>query len=128
MRFFKSQSDTGAGRGLKGSAKLILLMLAAVAGFFDHTFDGWAGLIAMAAAAVTASVLLYRRYGFWAHAWFWVTSALLAIAQIPLVVFVHPIVERSRSRYTLGFLMADGMLVIVAISVASRLSSRESQT
>jgi hypothetical protein len=128
MRLFKSQSDTDAGRGLKGPAKLILLMLAVVAGFFDHIFGGWAGLIVMATVAVTAPILLYRSYGFWAHAWFWVTSALLAIAQIPLVVFVHPIVEQSRSRYTLGFVIADGLLVIVAISVASRLSSRESQT
>lgn len=102
-------------RGLSRPVKALLLSLAVLAGLLDHALGGWMGPAAMAALAVVVPVLLLQR--FWAETWFWVTATLLAVAQIPLVVFVRPLMERARSPYMLGFAVIDGLLIIAVISL-----------
>jgi hypothetical protein len=77
---------------------------------------GWAGTILMATAAITIPALQFR--SLWKMAEFWVTVSLLAIAQIPLVIAVHPFADQWRAAFLLSFGIADGLCVIWLILYA----------
>jgi hypothetical protein len=96
--------------------KVLLVLLALLAGFFEHALGGWAGPTVMALIAVIVPVLLLRT--FWNQAWFWVTATLLALLQLPIVLAVRPLIERARSFYMLTFGIADGLLVITLLALA----------
>lgn len=102
-------------KGLSWPLRVLLVFLALVAGFFEHALGEWGGTISMAAAAVVVPILLYRR--FWGQVWFWITAALLGALQVPLVAAVRPFIERERSTSMLTFVMADGLFVILVISL-----------
>ena len=110
-------------RGLSWPVKALLLSLALLAGFFEHALGEWAGPAAMAAVAVVVPVLLFRR--FWSQTWFWITAVLLGAIQVPVVVAVRPLIERTRSFYMLTFVMIDGLLVIAVISLVCPKSNGE---
>lgn len=102
-------------RGLSRPVKVILIVLACLAGFLDHALDGWVGGITMAAAALIVPILLYRKL--WGQRSFWITAMLLAVIQAPLVLAVRPLIAAARSYYMLLFVMGDGLFVIIVISL-----------
>jgi hypothetical protein len=110
-------------RGLSWPVKALLVLLALLAGFFEHALGGWVGSAAMAAVAVVVPILLFRR--FWSQTWFWITAVLLGAIQVPVVVAVRPVIERARSFYMLTFVMVDGLLVIAIISLVCPKSNGE---
>jgi hypothetical protein len=55
--------------------------------------------------------------------WFWVTAAVLAVIQVPLVAEIRPIIEQQGSLTLLTLVMADGLFVIVALSLVRPTSS-----
>jgi hypothetical protein len=103
--------------------KTVILSLAVLIGFFDHALNGWGGAVLMALAALVIPVILYRR--FWQTIWFRITAAALGLLQIPLIFAVKPLIEQSRPFYMLAFVMADGMIVILVILLASPKSNGE---
>jgi anti-sigma-K factor RskA len=74
---------------------------------------GWAGAILMATGAVSVPALQFR--AMWNRTQFWAAAALLAVAQIPLVMAVHGLVDQSRAPFLLAFGVADGLCVIAVI-------------
>lgn len=109
-------------RGLRWPVKAILIFVALLCGFFEHALGGWAGPICMALAAVVVPVFLLRK--FWNGKWFWITAAALALVQIPLVVKIRPLIEQQGSLTLLTFVMADGLFVIVVLSLVHPTSTR----
>lgn len=108
-------------RGLSRPIKVVLLVLALLAGFFEHSLGTFTGPITMSAAALVVPVLLYRRY--WHNIWFWITALLLGAIQVPLVALVRPYIEQERSFYMLALLMGDGLFVIVVVALVAQFQS-----
>ena len=80
---------------LRWQAKLILFSAVGIAGFFDHAFAAWGAPITVAAIALFLPVLYWRE--FWDQIWFWITMALLAAIQAPLVIVMRPLIEERRT-------------------------------
>lgn len=94
----------------------ILFLLALLVGFFDDVLGGgWAKPVAMAATALGVPIFLRRGRKFWNQGAFWITVLAVAIIQIPLVIAVRPVIQRSGSIYLLAFGVADMLFVIAAI-------------
>ncbi len=53
---------------------------------------------------------------FWTEPKFWVTIVLLGVAQVPLVIAVHPLIQQLKFPFIFAFGILDCMLMIVAVS------------
>lgn len=113
--------DQPTRKPLSRPIKYVLFLVALLAGFFEHDLGGWTAPVAMAATALVVPILLYRAY--WGKLWFWITALLLTAVQVPLVTLVRPLIERSRAYYMLGFVMIDGIFVIIVISLIVQLET-----
>lgn len=70
-----------------------------------------------AAAALIVPLPAFR--AFWDLGRFWITFAVLACAQVPLVIAVRPYVEKFRFGFMLAFGAADCILAIAVFYFAS---------
>jgi len=75
----------------------------------------WGGCIAAAAAALILPSTVYYRT-FTTQLRFWTTFSLLAVAQVPLVIFAKPLADQGRFLFILLFGVADCVAVIVVFS------------
>jgi hypothetical protein len=115
---------SGRGQGwLSRPVKALLIFLAVVAGFFEHSTTGWGAPISIAAAALVVSVLYYRNL--WDHIWFWITVVLLAAFQVPLIIAMRPIIKQARMFYMGVFLMADALFIITVITLMSQIEWKD---
>lgn len=105
--------------------KVILFSMMGFLGLFGHAMNGWGEPVAMASAAVLVPIFLRQFHKFWNQSRFWITVSLLAAIQVPLVVAVRPVIERSRALYSLEFGIIDIMFVGVVVILVCSKSSRE---
>jgi hypothetical protein len=90
-----------------------ILVLALLLGFFDHYLH-W-GLAALAAGvAIVIPIIGFR--DFWNNGRFWITVALLGVAQVPLVTGVRPLMEQLKFPFMFAFGILDCALMVLAIS------------
>ena len=96
------------------AAKFLLLSLALLLGFLDHTLHAWGRAVFSAAVALAAPIIGYRRS--WGKRRFWGMVALLVGMQIPLVIEMRAPLERSRLPGMLAFGVIDCVLVTLGLA------------
>ena len=100
-----------------------LLVIAVLAGFFDHALH-WGRAPIAAGVAMIIPIIGFR--GLWSETRFWITVVLLGVLQIPVVIAVQPVMEQFKFPYMLLFGVIDCALIISAISwVCSRMGNGE---
>jgi hypothetical protein len=99
---------------LSSTAKAVLVVAAALLGWFSHALGGWGLPAAVAAAAIAGPTLKYRRY--WHRAWFWLTILGMSIIQVPLVVLARPVMDQLKFGFYVLFVTVDAFLVAVAVN------------
>ena len=89
-----------------------ILAVAFLLGVFDHALH-WGGVSLAAAVAIIVPTIGFR--AFW-NAWkFWVSLAAFALLQIPLVLVLRPLVERSGFPMLYAFGILDCAFVITGL-------------
>ncbi len=114
LRHGESDPTVGWNPGWRTKA-LALLIGGVIAALFDgrpHGY-GWGGAILSAGAALVVSAVAYQKL--WGRRQFWITLALLAAVQVPVVIAVRPLVEQFRFVFMLVFGAVDCMVVISVI-------------
>jgi hypothetical protein len=83
----------------------------------DEFGYGWGASTGIAAVAlIFPAVIYYRKTG--KRERFWMAVVFLAIAQVPLVIAVRPLMEQFRAVFLLVFGVVDWALVAFGISWA----------
>jgi hypothetical protein len=96
------------------SIKGPLLACALILGFLSEPLH-WARAPLAAGVAILLPIIGYR--DFWHDAKFWITVALLAVVQAPLVMYVSPTMEQYKFPFMLAFGVADTLGVIGVLSL-----------
>jgi hypothetical protein len=94
---------------IKGPFLLIALLL----GYFDHALH-WGRAPLAAGLAIVLPIIGFR--DFWNERNFWITASLLAVAQVPLVMALGPLMEKLGFPFMFTFGICDGVLIACAIS------------
>lgn len=116
-----STAESGASRrGLSQPAHVLLVLAAVIVGIFDHSTRGWGPPITASAAALLFLILYWRDC--WDRASFWAAVMLLAVAQVPVVIFTRPIIERNRL-YMFVLMIADWAVCTLATTLLAQLDS-----
>ena len=115
--------DQKSQRALSWPLKGLLMVLALLAGFFDQPLGGWGRAFVIAAAGIAVPALLFRR--FWSLSRFWLTAALAAAAQVPVIVAVTHLTTEPSSLYMLLSMLIDCLFVIALFSLACRKADQE---
>ncbi len=89
-----------------------ILVAAFLLGFFDHALH-WGRVSFAAAIAMVLAIIGFR--DFWSGWRFWMTVALLASLQIPLVIALRPQMEGAGLPWLYAFTIFDCFLVVGAI-------------
>jgi hypothetical protein len=105
------------GEEVPWAAKFVILSSALLLGIVDHTLHGWGGSVFSATIALAVPIIGYRRS--WGKPRFWGTVALLVGMQIPLVIEMRPLLERSRLPGMLAFGVLDCVLVTLGLAWVS---------
>lgn len=113
-------------RGISWPVKAVLLAVAGILGLFAYVMKGWGEPVTMAAAALVVPILLRQFREFWSQRRFWITVALLAVIQVPLVIAVRRPIEQAGRLYSLAFAIIDTMFVGATILLVCSKSSGES--
>ena len=118
----KNQSiSTHPSKITKGGAATVVLMFRSktigwatrpVLGALDQS-PYWGRAVLMAAIALIVPVAGFR--DLWSEVRFWVTVTVAALFQIPVLMALQPIGQRSGVAFMLGFTIADGLLIIAMI-------------
>jgi hypothetical protein len=103
---------------IKGPLLLLALLVGALSEYFH-----WGGAPFAAGVAMIIPIIGFRK--FWMKTRFWITVVVLGIAQVPLVVYLNPVIDRYRIPSMLAFGIADCLVVILALSFICSLIQNE---
>jgi hypothetical protein len=112
-----------SGRDWTGA--IIVAMLAPVFFLITYLFNADLALAACIVLGMTM-VAIRLRWRLRKHLWFWATIVLILALHVPLVLFVplpHPQGNTPMLFYTLPIGIADGGIVLGALSLAEKLFS-----
>ena len=119
MAIFRQRSETMCAMPLKGWKKINtwrikgpLLVVALLVGFFDHALH-WSGASVAAGIALLVPVIGFRDY--WNTWKFWATVLAFAALEVPIVLLMRPLVEKSGFPVLYAFGILDCAFVIGGI-------------
>ena len=88
----------------------------------EHWFPGWSGAIAVGGAV--PALIVYSTSKAWREIWYWVSIAVFALLQIPLMIYVQPLIGRLRFPFLFLFAFADYLAVAVIMQCIALVFSK----
>jgi hypothetical protein len=79
----------------------------------EHWFHNWS--LAIAIGGAVPGLIVYSLQRAWHEAWFWITVAILSLLQVPLMIYVQPLIVRFKFPILLPLALGDylGMAIIL---------------
>jgi hypothetical protein len=113
-----------ARRGSKGNwpVHLALVTWAIAAVSLEHWLPGWGVPVGIGGLVVGLIIHALRRL--WHEVWFWVTVAILAMLQVPLMLYVQPYMNRLKLLFVFPFAVIDFLAFGIVIQCVAFLCSR----
>ena len=84
----------------------------------DQRLTGWGSSIGVVLCVIGAAVFILRRY--WRMTAFWITLVLLAVLQVPFVLFLRPLLSDYQPHhwvYMFGSALIDFFLVAYILNL-----------
>ena len=88
----------------------------------DHWFAGWSGAIAVGGAV--PALIVYSTSKAWCEVWYWVSIAVIALLQVPLMIYVQPLIVRLRFPFLFVLAFADYFAVVVIMQCVALVFSK----
>lgn len=88
----------------------------------EHWFPGWSGAIGV--GGVVPALIIYSLWKAWHELWFWITIAILATLQVPLMIYVQPLIIRYRFSFLFLFAFVDYLVVGVVMQCVALVFSK----
>ena len=79
----------------------------------EHWFPGWSGAIGVGGAV--PALIVYSTSKAWREVWYWITNVILAALQVPLMIFVQPLIERYKFSFLFLFAFVDFFAVTIIL-------------
>jgi hypothetical protein len=98
---------------IKGPLLIAALLLGVLGGVLNRGLAPFA-----AGTAILIPIIGFRDY--WTEWRFWITIALLALVQVPLVLTLAPFIERLKFQGLFAFGIIDCVLIAAAVSFSAR--------
>jgi hypothetical protein len=89
----------------------------------EHWLPGWGVPVGIGGLVVGLIIHALRRL--WHEVWFWATVAIIAVLQVPLMIYVQPYMNRFKLLFALPFAVLDFLVIGVVIQCVSFLCSRD---
>jgi hypothetical protein len=103
-------------RKFGGRVHLAAISFGGIAWLLDLLFfPGWAGPIVIGVGVIGGSVLVLQR--FWHKASFWVTLAVLAALQVPMMIFARSVTDHFNPFFVFGAALLDFFLVALILNL-----------
>jgi hypothetical protein len=100
-----------------------LVAWAIVAISLEHWFPGWGVPVGIGGLVVGLTIHALRRL--WHEVWFWVTVAIMAALQVPLMLYVQPYMNRLKLLFVFPFALVDFLVFGIVIQGVAFLCARD---
>jgi len=100
----------------------VILAWCLVAVSTEHRFPGWSGAIAVGGAV--PALIVYSTSKAWREVWYWVSIALFALLQVPLMIHVQPLIVRFKLSFLFPFAFADYFAVVMIMQCIALVFSK----
>jgi hypothetical protein len=125
FEFMHSENEGSSQRQqVKGNWRIhgIVVIWCLLAFSTEHWFPGWSGAIAVGGAV--PALIVYSTSKAWCEVWYWVSIAVFALLQVPLMIYVQPLIVRFRFPFLFLFAFADYLAVMVIMQCVALVFSK----
>jgi hypothetical protein len=116
----EEQSQRSVKRNWRIHAVIVTWCLLAVS--TEHWFHGWSGAIAVGGAV--PALIVYSTSKAWHEVWYWVSIAIFALLQVPLMIYVQPLIVRLKLSFLFPFAFVDYFAVVVIMQCIALVFSK----
>ena len=118
----KSRAESAASVMRNWRIHAVILAWCLVAVSTEHRFPGWSGAIAVGGAV--PALIVYSTSKAWREVWYWVSIALFALLQVPLMIHVQPLIVRFKLSFLFPFAFADYFAVVMIMQCIALVFSK----
>jgi hypothetical protein len=101
MRSEKEHQNKGGLSKQNWRVHAVIVIWCLLAVSTEHWFPGWSGAIAVGGAV--PALLIYSTPKAWGEVWYWVTITIFALLQLPLMLYVQPLIVTLKISFLICF-------------------------
>jgi hypothetical protein len=122
MRSEKEHQNNGGLSKQNWRVHAVIVIWCLLAVSTEHWFPGWSGAIAVGGAV--PALLIYSTPKAWGEVWYWVTITIFALLQLPLMLYVQPLIVTLKISFLFVLAFADYFVVVAAMQCLALIFSR----
>jgi hypothetical protein len=122
MRSEKEHQNKGGLSKQNWRVHAVIVIWCLLAVSTEHWFPGWSGAIAVGGAV--PALLIYSTPKAWGEVWYWVTITIFALLQLPLMLYVQPLIVTLKISFLFVLAFADYFVVVAAMQCLALIFSR----